>query len=136
METLFEIRFPACPDRLCMIRSMVRNTARVCGCSSDLAEHLVIAVNEACMNVIQHAYQGYEQGEIVLKMLNNEGSLHFKLYDYANPVNIEDIKSRDLNDLRPGGLGINFINDIMDECHRGHLDEGKGNYLEMIKKIT
>ncbi|MEM7027445.1 MAG: ATP-binding protein [Pseudomonadota bacterium] len=136
METLFEIRFPACADRLCMIRSMVRHAADLSGCCNELSERLVIAVNEACMNVIQHAYDGDETGEIILKMLNNEGKLHFKLFDYAKPIALEEVKPRDLDDLRPGGLGTHFINEIMDECDRGHLDEGKGNYLEMIKKIS
>ena len=136
METLFEIRFPACADRLCMIRSMVKHTADLAGCCPELSERLVIAVNEACMNVIQHAYKDNDKGEIVLEMLNNAGKLHFRLYDYASPIDLESVKPRDLNDIRPGGLGTYFIDEIMDECDRGHLDEGQGNYLEMIKKIS
>ena len=136
MQTLFEIRFPAKADRLCMIRSMVRHAAELAGCCPELCERLVIAVNEACMNVIQHAYQGDELGEIVLEMLNNEGKLHFRLLDYADPIDLDSVKPRDLDDIRPGGLGTHFINEIMDECDRGHLDEGQGNYLEMIKKIS
>lgn len=136
MEKLFEIRFSAKPERLCLVRSLVKRTAEVVGCGSELSDKLVIAVNEACMNVIQHAYQGDELGEIVLEMLNNEGKLHFRIMDYANPIDLESVKPRDLDELRPGGLGTHFINEIMDECDRGHLEEGKGNYLEMIKKIS
>lgn len=136
METLFEIRFPAKADRLCMIRSMIRHTAELSGCSPELCDRLVFAVNEACMNVIQHAYQENERGEIVLEMLNNEGQLHFRLLDYADPIDLEQVKPRDLDNIRPGGLGTYFINEIMDACDRGHLEEGRGNYLEMIKKIS
>ncbi len=136
METLFEIRFPAKAERLCLIRALVKRTAEVVGCCSELSDGLVLAVNEACMNVIQHAYQEGEQGEIVLEMLNNEGKLHFRLVDYAKPIDLTSVKPRDLNDLRPGGLGTHFIKEIMDECDMGHLEEGKGNYLEMIKKIS
>ena len=136
IETLFEIRFPAKAERLCLIRALVKRTAEVVGCSSELSDRLVLAVNEACMNVIQHAYQGDELGVIVLEMLNNNGQLHFKLVDYANPIDLDSVKPRDLDDLRPGGLGTHFINEIMDECDMGHLEEGKGNYLEMIKKIS
>ncbi len=136
METLFEIRFPAKPERLCSVRALVKRTAEVVGCCSELSDRLVIAVNEACMNVIQHAYQGDELGEIVLEILNNDGKLHFRVVDYANPIDLNSVKPRDLDDLRPGGLGTYFINEIMDECDMGHLDEGKGNYLEMIKKIN
>ena len=136
MESLFEIRFPAKAERLCLVRALVKRTAEVVGCCPELSDKLVLAVNEACMNVIQHAYQGNELGEIVLEMLNNEGKVHFKLMDYANPIDLESVKPRDIDDLKPGGLGTYFINEIMDECDMGHLEEGKGNYLEMTKKIS
>ncbi len=136
MEILFEIRFPAKADRLGMVRSMVKHTAEVAGCCPELSERLVIAVNEACMNVIQHAYSQDDAGEIVLEMLNNDGCLHFRLLDYAEPIDLDSCRPRNLEDIRPGGLGTHFINEIMDECNRGHLAEGRGNYLEMRKKIS
>lgn len=135
-ETLFEVRFPAKAERLCLIRALVKRTAEVVGCCEELSDRLVLAVNEACMNVIQHAYEDDELGEIVLEMLNNEGKLHFRLMDNAEPIDLSSVKPRELDDIRPGGLGTHFINEIMDECDRGHLKEGKGNYLEMIKKIS
>ncbi len=136
METLFEIQFPAKAERLCLIRDLVKRTAEEAGCCSELSDRIVLAVNEACMNVIQHAYQGDELGVIILEMLNNDGKLHFRLVDYAKPIDLALVKPRDLDDLRPRGLGTHFINEIMDECDMGHLEEGKGNYLEMIKKIS
>ncbi len=136
IEILFEIRFPAKAERLCLIRALVKRTAEVVGCCEELSDRLVLAVNEACMNVIQHAYEGDELGEIVLEMLNNDGKLRFRVVDYASPIDLESVKPRDLDDLRPGGLGTHFINEIMDECDMGHLEEGKGNYLEMVKKIS
>jgi len=136
MEVLFEIRFPAKAERLCSIRDLVKRTAEVAGCGSELSDRIVLAVNEACMNVIQHAYQDDELGEIMLEMLNNDGRLHFRVVDYAKPIDLTSVKPRELDDLRPGGLGTYFINEIMDECDMGHLEEGKGNYLEMIKKIS
>lgn len=135
-ESLFEVRFSAKAERLCLIRALVKRTAEVAGCCPELSDKLVLAVNEACMNVIQHAYEENEQGEIVLEMLNNHGKLLFRLVDYAKPIDLSSVKPRDLDDLRPGGLGTHFINEIMDECDMGHLEEGQGNYLEMIKKIS
>ena len=135
-EELFEIRFPAKPERLCLVRALVKQTAEVVGCSEGLGEKLVIAVNEACMNVMQHAYKDDDSGEIVLQILNENSHLLFRLMDYAEPVDLDSVKSRDLEDVRPGGLGIHFIKEIMDDCEMGHLDKDKGNYLEMKKKIS
>ncbi len=134
-EQLFELRFPAKPERLCLVRALVKRAAEVVGCNEKLGEKLVIAINEACMNVIQHAYKGNDSGEIVLEIHNNESQILFRLMDYAEPVDLDSVKSRDLEDVRPGGLGVHFITEIMDDCKRGHLEKGVGNYLEMKKKI-
>ena len=55
--------------------------------------------------------------------------------DFAAAVDLDKIKSRDLKDIRPGGLGVHFIAEIMDDFRFGHLENGSGNYLEMKKKI-
>ena len=135
-QRIFEIRFPAKASHLCMIRALVKRAAEVVACNEELCNKIVLAVDEACMNVIQHAYQGDEQGEIVLEILNNDCQLLFRLKDYADPVDLATIKPRDLDDLQPNGLGTHFINEIMDECERGHLEKGEGNYLKMVKKIS
>ncbi|MFQ5659852.1 MAG: ATP-binding protein [Gammaproteobacteria bacterium] len=135
-EQLFEIRFSAKPERLCLVRALVKRVAEEVGCNEDLGEKLVIAVNEACMNVIQHAYKGDESGEIVLEIHNNGSQIVFRLLDYAEPVDLDNVNPRELDDVRPGGLGVHFIREIMDGCEMGHLDKGAGNYLEMKKKIN
>lgn len=134
-EQLFEIRFPAKPERLCLVRALVKRAAEVCGCNETLGEKLVIAVNEACMNVIQHAYKEDERGEIIMQIHNNDSQMLFRILDFAKPVDLSTVESRDLQDVRPGGLGVHFIREIMDDCTMGHLEKGRGNYIEMKKKI-
>ena len=134
-EQLVKVHLPAMSERLCLVRVLVKRSAELAGCDGDLSEQLVIAVNEACMNIIEHAYKGDDSGEIILEIHNNADSLLFRLLDQADPVDLDAVKPRDLDDIRPGGLGTHFIREIMDECHMGHLEGGKGNYLEMIKKI-
>jgi len=135
-QRVAELRIPAHPDRLCLVRALVKRTAESAGCDPALAEQLVIAVNEACMNIIQHAYCGDTAGEIVLEIFNNADTIRFRLQDYAQPVDLDKIRPRDLEEIRPGGLGTHFINEIMDECIMGHLEGERGNYLEMSKRIT
>ncbi|MEX0952114.1 MAG: ATP-binding protein, partial [Gammaproteobacteria bacterium] len=99
-------------------------------------EQLVIAVNEACMNVIQHAYHDQPTGEMILEIHNNAGSISFHLVDFAEPVDPTTIRPRDLNDLRPGGLGTHFIREIMDKYEMEPLENDQGNILRMVKKIN
>ena len=135
-EKLLELRFPAKAERLTLVRALVRRASQTVGCNNDLTEKLVIAVNEACMNVIQHAYGGEGTGEIVLEIYHTGLQIRFRLVDYADPVDLDKIKSRDLDDIRPGGLGVHFITEIMDEFKIGHLEGGNGNYLDMCKTIA
>ncbi len=132
---LLEMRFHSNPAELKEVRERVRGVVGRSGCGQELADSLVLAVNEACMNVIQHAYRGDRSGEIILEILNNGRELEFEVRDFAAPVDIDNIKPRDLDDLRPGGLGTHFIQSIMDEWVYGHLSAECGNYLKMKKKI-
>jgi sigma-B regulation protein RsbU (phosphoserine phosphatase) len=134
-ETLLELRLPSKADRLCLVRVLVRRVAEEAGCSKELTERLVVAINEACMNVIQHAYKGEGDGEMVLEILNNGSQLVFRLTDFADPVDTKTVVPRKLEDIRPGGLGVHFIREIMDDWHLGPLEEGEGNLLVMTKKI-
>jgi anti-sigma regulatory factor (Ser/Thr protein kinase) len=134
-EKLFELRFPSKPDRLCLVRALVKRSAELLGCCDELTDKLVIAINEACMNVIQHAYKLEDSGEIILEILNNGSQIAFRLTDHAELIDLEKVEPRDLEDVRPGGLGVHFIREIMDDCDMGHLQNGEGNYLEMTKTI-
>lgn len=134
-EKLFELHFPSKAERLCLVRALVKRSAELVGCCDELTDKLVIALNEACMNVIQHAYNFDDSGEIILEILNNENEIQFRLTDQAQPIDLEKVEPRDLDDVRPGGLGVHFIREIMDHCDMGHLDGPRGNYLEMRKTI-
>ena len=135
-DAVLRLRFCCEPERLKTVRARVRQAAESSGCCEKVTAELVIAVNEACMNIMQHAYKGDSSGEIILEILNNGEELEFHLKDLAAPVDTSNIKPRDLEELRPGGLGTHFIQEIMDDCVYGHLDGGRGNYLLMKKKIS
>lgn len=134
-EKLLELRIQAKPERLGLVRAVVKRAVESAGCGAELGEQLVIAVNEACMNVIQHAYGNNGTGDIVLEIFHDGPQVRFRLVDFAAPVDLDRVKSRDLEDIRPGGLGVHFIREIMDEFRMGHLGDGSGNFLEMKKFI-
>lgn len=134
-QQVFMLQFRSRAERLGPVRAMVRRAAESFGCSQPVADSLVIAVNEACMNVIQHAYRGEDAGEISLQIKTNGRQVIFRLEDHAAPVDLDKVRPRDLDDIRPGGLGVHFMREIMDSCEMGHLLGGHGNFLEMRKKI-
>lgn len=118
------------------MRALVHHIARAYGCPTEQAAHLVLAVHEACVNVIRHAYGGCVNREIVLQILDADNELVFRIIDSAEPVDQSKLKARSPNELRPGGLGLHIIDHVMDTMELSHRPEGAGNILEMRKHLA
>ena len=134
-ELVVEVRIPSQPRRLKLVRALVRQVASENGCSDACAQDIVIAVDEACQNVIRHAYRGADDGEIQLRITRDGPSLAFNLVDFAATVDKSIIRPRALDELRPGGLGTHFIVECMDEVEYIAPPAGVGNELRMVKRI-
>jgi anti-sigma regulatory factor (Ser/Thr protein kinase) len=128
--------FMAHSGELYNIRSLVRRAADESGCSEGCSELVVIAVNEAIMNIIQHGYQSNPKGNITIKIKQADNALIIQLRDFAETVDPAKIKPRDLGNIRPGGLGTHFIREAMDDIKFLSPPDGVGNLLQMIKHIT
>jgi anti-sigma regulatory factor (Ser/Thr protein kinase) len=135
VKRLVEREFRARPDQLKGLRALVRDCLMAEGCRRVSADQLVVAVNEACMNIIQHAYAGNENGSFRLELIRSGEQVIVRLTDFAPAIDTRTVKPRDLDEVRPGGLGVHFINTLMDEV--AFLDTGStsGNILEMKKTI-
>ena len=131
-ELMIRLRIPARASRLRLLRCVLRDVAEQTGLPEEERGNLVLAINEACMNVIQHAYANDPEGEIRLDILRAAHALIFLLQDDAPCVDKKRVQPRDLADIRPGGLGVHFIHKIMDEV-RFLECAGQGNSLQMVK---
>lgn len=127
--------FPARAKELCDTRSAVRNFLAHCGCASTTVEDVVLAIDEACQNIIRHAYQGETDEEIILQIGREGNVLKISLEDSAPEVSSDCMKPRELEDIRPGGLGCHFIRQVMDEVSVGPSPSGRGNILRMLKRL-
>lgn len=134
-ETLLTLRCEAVPASLARVRAAVQGALQALGCGPKCVGDVVMAVNEACMNIIQHAYKDGTGGVIDLELRRTPDDLEVTLKDFAPPVDVDSIRPRRLEDLRPGGLGTFFIRQSMDDCTYGTLHGRCGNYLRMRKKI-
>lgn len=135
-EVLVALRCPARAERLKDIRAAVGEAASRCGYSKEVASDIVLAVDEACQNVIRHAYGGASGGEMIVEVRRTGDGMEVSLTDFAETVDPSTIKPRSLDDVRPGGLGTHFINEIMDEVRYLVPPGGRGNRLEMVKRIA
>ena len=135
-EMVLHLKFTSQPDRLKLVRNAVFDTSLLCGCSEATARDIVIAVDEASQNVIRHAYKGARDGEVVLDISRENDDIVLHLRDFAEKVDVSKIKPRDLDDIRPGGLGTHFIKEVMDDVMFIPPPDGIGNLLRMRKRIS
>jgi len=133
---LLDFQFPARPDQLCQVRQRLREALGSCSKSEQLVNCVILAVGEACMNIIQHAYGKDEQGDIILEVEKRGSNVVFRLTDFAHhKTRADEMCSRPLDDIRPGGLGCHIINEVMDEVQLIECDSNCGNVLQMKKRL-
>ncbi len=135
VQSLFNYEFSSKPAELQCMRQQLRQILIDQDCKKVCVDLLVLAVNEAAMNIIQHAYNFDCSGKIHLQIQRKENELLFKLTDFACPIDRSCVKSRDLKDIRPGGLGVHFINEIMDEVIFEDDCKQAGNILLLRKNL-
>ena len=126
---------PALASELKDVRAQLREALERLDCGRACADEIVMAVDEACQNVIRHAYGSVHQGDILLRVEQEGDRLVLWLRDFAPRVDPEQIAPRDLDDVRPGGLGVHLIQELMDEC--GFVPQGSenGNLFRMAKQL-
>lgn len=122
------------PKLLKILRSVVRYRANQAGFPEAETCSLVLAIDEAATNVIRHAYQNSREGILALQILTFPDRLEFVLEDLAPKIDYDRCRPRPLDEIRPGGLGVFFINSYMDSCSFDK-DFSPGNRLVMVKYL-
>ncbi|HMN59534.1 MAG TPA: ATP-binding protein [Anaerolinea sp.] len=129
--------FPGRYDSLAEIGEFIRAIAHKAGMGNFASYTVEMAVDEACSNIIEHAYGGEDRGEISFTCKVNSQGLTIIVEDYGKPFNPETIEDPDLSgdiDERPShGLGLFFIRQWMDEVDF-EFKENSGNRLTLFKK--
>jgi len=128
------------PSLLCGLRELVNRLARNIGFSEVQSSQVALAVDEALANVIRHGYDNRPDARIWLSIWtlapNEHGpGLRLIIEDQARQVDPATIKSRELDDIRPGGLGVHIIREVMDET-RYEKRSGTGMRLTLEKRTS
>jgi anti-sigma regulatory factor (Ser/Thr protein kinase) len=131
---LLHYHFAAEAANLKDMREQVRGILLNNGFDDAEAERVILGLNEACMNIIEHAYGREYHGDIILNITDQGDCLKFDVIDFAPPIDPDQVRPRDLEEIRPGGLGVHFINEIMDEVQFGTPPGNVGNLLQMRKQ--
>ena len=91
-----------------------------------------LSVDEALQNIIRHAYKMDKDKKIKIEFdKDSKDNLRIRLRDYGIQTPIDKIKSRELDDIRPGGLGVHFIKSSTKEMNYEHQEDG-GTLLTLV----
>jgi serine/threonine-protein kinase RsbW len=139
MEQPRRLVVPGRFDRLTEIATFITQAAHTAGLNDDDVFHVEMAVDEACSNIIEHAYAA-QSGEIDLTCrCPVTGQFEVVIRDFGEPFDPEEIPPpdvslpADLDALNEGGLGLYFMRKLMDEV-RFEFVPGQGNRLTMLKR--
>ena len=129
--------FPAKFDQLDSIRDFAIQAARDAGMDDSETYAIELSIDEACTNIIEHAYQEENRGDIECTCDSNDVCLTVVIRDHGKPFDPSTVVTPDLNadiDNRAvGGLGVFLMKQLMDEVHFEPLGEA-GNVLTMVKR--
>lgn len=131
--------FPAQFENLDPIRDFVGEVARQAGMDDREIYNVQLAVDEACSNIIEYAYEGISDGQIEISVFATREALTMILNDQGKPFDPDEVAEPDveaaLEDRPIGGLGLFFMRKLMDEV-RFQWSPEKGNTLTMVKRLT
>lgn len=124
------------------ICQFVADGAVKCGLDETAIFHIELACDEACTNIIEHAYEGEDKGEITISWQLNGSTFTISFHDNGRSFNPESIPNptlpdqkspADIDAVKVGGLGIHFMRQLMDDV-QFQFDEEAGNTLILEKK--
>ena len=103
----------------------------------DLKDELVLAIAEAAQNIVKHAYQGEDTDDkMEIKISLEQGHLEIGFFDKGRPVDKNNVRHRKIDDIKPGGLGTFFIQQIMDAVVFKEGEKPWINHLILSKNLN
>ncbi len=134
-----ELRVKSTTENLGLIRDFTKSFASLSGFSQEAIDKIALAVDEACTNIIKHAYKNSPEGDIVINIKVVDKKLIVSITDFGldfNPslVPVPDIKKY-YQQHKVGGLGIYLIKKLMDEVNY-RPSVGNKNQVVLVKYLN
>jgi anti-sigma regulatory factor (Ser/Thr protein kinase) len=116
-----------------VIRSTLYPLVLDAGFGKKEASKIILAVDEACSNIIKYAYEGDHAKTIILTVTVDAGRIAIQLKDTGKQVDVSMIAPRKLDEVRPGGLGTHFMGTVFDTVEYD-TTQGMGTVLTLVKE--
>ena len=133
---VIRLRVPARFESIRWLAVFVDELAREAQLGERAAFQCRLALDEACTNIIEHAYAGNPAGEIEACIRAGRGVCTIRLTDFGEPYDPTDVapppQPGRLDDVTPGGLGLYLMRTVMDDVR--YTPSPRGNRLVMVKR--
>ncbi len=137
-ERTFILHVPSSTENLALIRGFVSNIGKQAGLDENQVCMIEIAVDEACANVIEHAYGSDRTKEVVVRAKLSDDTIEIQVEDTGkgfDPASVEQKEvTRLIQERKSGGLGMRMMKLVMDEVQY-NMKPGERNELRMVKKL-
>jgi len=138
VDRKFTLQVPSSTENLALIREFVSSAATQAGFDAKEVAKLELAVDEACANVIEHAYGHDVSKEVIVRAKLDENEFSIDIEDTGKGFDPAQVNQEELEQLiskrRTGGLGMRLMKTLMDEV-RYEIEPGKKNALHMSKRL-
>ncbi len=132
--------FPGRYELIGQICDFVLAGASEAGFDSDDTFQVNLACDEACTNIIEHAYNGEDNGEIFVSWEIRDDNFIITLHDNGEPFDPATVPKpmipadpAQISQLQVGGLGLHLMRKVMDDIHFRFDDNG--NVVIMTKRL-
>lgn len=126
-------------ENLSLIRDFISNKASAAGLSKEDIENIMLSVDEACTNIIKHAYKSFPDGEIAIEIEFNSEKILITIIDKGSTFDPNSVPDPDLQKYykngRVGGLGMYLMKTLMDDVKYISVP-GEYNKVLLSKKIS
>lgn len=125
-------------ENLDRVRSFISQAATGYGFDQEAVGNIVLAVDEACTNIIKHAYEFLPTGVIELVVGIRDNQFEILITDRGKSFNPDEVRPLNVAEFiqkpRRGGLGIHLMRRMMDEVRFASVP-GVRNEVRLIKYL-
>ncbi len=129
-QSVYKLTIPSSTRYLEDVRHFVETHALRANLAEAAVEQLKIAVDEACTNVIEHAYKGEGEHQIDIAVIVKPDRLTIRIRDEGESFDVETYEEPDLFEFarkhKKGGFGVHIMRRLMDQVEyrkRGKINE-------------
>lgn len=134
-STTYTLVVPSQTRQLAKVRNFVARHARLASVKEEEIGALRQAVDEACANIIEHAYKGNPNHEVNLAMTIDPARVVVRIQDCGLPFDQSAYQRPNILELsrkrKSGGLGVDIIRRLMDQVE--YIHDGNINEIRLIK---